>query len=137
MKDVFFGKQKNVSFSKIERVPKDKNSELTHANLWGLSIVTSLKGSNYYTTFIDDSSRKVWVQFLKNKYDIFALERLKVMVENKTNLKVKYLQSNNGGEYVDDDFKKYYIDNGIKIKNIPRIPQKKKNSVAKRMRTLK
>lgn len=30
----------------------------------------------------------------------------KAMVENEINLKVKSLQSHNGGEYVDDDFEK-------------------------------
>ena len=39
------------------------------------------------------------------------------------NLKVKCLQFNNGGEYEDVEFKKYFAENGIKIeKTIPRTP---------------
>ena len=49
----------------------EKSLELVHTDLWGLSLVTSLGGSRYYITFIDDSSRKVWVYFLKNKSDVF------------------------------------------------------------------
>lgn len=40
--------------------------------------VTSLGGSNYYVTFIDDSTRKIWVYFLKNKSDkVKCLKSLK------------------------------------------------------------
>ena len=46
------------------------------------------------------------------------------MVENEINLKVKCLQSDNGGEYEDAEFKKYCVENGIKMeKTIPRTPQ--------------
>ena len=53
------GKQKKVSFLKIDRTPKAKKLELIHTDLWGPSPVASLGGSRYYITFIDDSSRKV------------------------------------------------------------------------------
>lgn len=51
-------------------------------------------------------------------------------------LKVKNLRSDNDGEYVDGEFKKYYADNGIvMVKTIPGTSQQ--NGVAKRMnRTL-
>lgn len=134
-----FGKQQNVTFFKIEREPKDTNLELTHVDLQGLSTITSLESSNYYITFIDDSSWKVWgyfVYFLKNKPDIFyAFEKLKVMVENETYLKVKCLQSNNGEECKRWWFHKVLCRYGIKMKNILGIPQQ--NSVVGRMnRTL-
>ena len=53
------GKQKNVSFLKTSRTLKVENLELVHTDLWGPSLVASLRGSMYYITFIDDSSRKV------------------------------------------------------------------------------
>ena len=53
------GKQKNVSFLKTGRTPKAEKLELVHTDLWGSSPVASLRGSRYYITFIDDSSRKV------------------------------------------------------------------------------
>ena len=57
----------------------------------GAFSVTSLGGSRYYITFIDDSSRKVWVYFLKNKSDVFeAFKKWKAMVETETGLKVKF-----------------------------------------------
>lgn len=40
------------------------------------------------------------------------------MVENESNLKVKCLQSDNCGEYEDDEFKKYCAQDEIKKKKI-------------------
>lgn len=41
-------------------------------------------------TFIDDSSRNVWVYFMKNKSEVFdAFKKWKAVVENETELKVK------------------------------------------------
>lgn len=39
------------------------------------------------------------------------------------------MQSNNGEGYIDNDFKNYYADNGINMKNISGMPQQ--NSVVK------
>jgi hypothetical protein len=76
------GKQKKVSFVKIGRTPKLEKLDLVHTDLWGPSPVASLGGSRYYITFIDDSSRKVWVYFLKLKSDVFEVfKKWKVMVE--------------------------------------------------------
>ena len=58
-KSCILGKQKNVSFLKTSRTLKVENLELVHTDLWGPSLVASLRGSMYYITFIDDSSRKV------------------------------------------------------------------------------
>ena len=80
------GKQKNVSFMKTGRTPKAEKLELVHTDLWGPSPVA---GSRYYITFIDDSSRNVWVYFLKNKFDVFeTFKKWKAMVETETCLKV-------------------------------------------------
>ena len=131
------GKQKNVSFLKTGRTPKAKKLELVHTNLWGPSPVASLGGSRYYITFIDDSSRNVWVYFLKNKSNVFeTFKKWKAMVETETSLKVKCLISNNGGEYIDEGFSGYYAAQRIRMeKTIPKTPQQ--NGVAERMnRTL-
>ncbi|RVW88410.1 Retrovirus-related Pol polyprotein from transposon TNT 1-94 [Vitis vinifera] len=131
------GKQKKVSFLKTGRTPKAEKLELVHTDLWGPSPVASLGGSRYYITFIDDSSRKVWVYFLKNKSDVFVtFKKWKAMVETETGLKVKCLRSDNGGEYIDGGFSEYCVAQGIRMeKTIPGTPQQ--NGVAERMnRTL-
>ena len=131
------GKQKKVSFLKGGRTPKSKKLELVHTDLWGPSPIASLGGSRYYVTFIDDSSRKVWVYFLKNKSEVFeTFKKWRAMVETETDLKLKCLRSDNGGEYINGGFREFCAENGIRMeKTIPRTPQQ--NGVAERMnRTL-
>jgi hypothetical protein len=113
------GKQKKVSFLKGGRTPKSKKLELVHTNLWGPSPIASLGGSRYYVTFIDDSSRKVWVYFLKNKSEVFeTFKKWRAMVETETDLKLKCLRSENGGEYIDGGFKEFCAANGIKMERL-------------------
>ncbi|KAL5823751.1 hypothetical protein ACOSQ4_021651 [Xanthoceras sorbifolium] len=135
--DCIFGKQKKVSFAKIGKIPKAEKLELVHTDVWGPSPVSSLSGSLYYVTFIDDSTRKVWVYFLKKKSEVFdTFRKWKAMVENETGLKIKRLRSDNGGEYIDSRFREFCANSGIKMeKTVPMTPQQ--NGVAERMnRTL-
>ncbi|KAE8720675.1 V-type proton ATPase subunit G3 [Hibiscus syriacus] len=135
--DCIFGKQKKVSFAKIGKTPKAEKLKLVHIDVWGPSPVPSLAGSLYYVTFIDDSTRKVWVYFLKKKSKVFdTFRKWKAMVENETGLKVKRLRSDNGGEYRNRRFRDFCANNGIKMETtIPMTPQQ--NGVAERMnRTL-
>ena len=128
-----FGKQKKVSFLKNGRTPRSKKLELVHSDVWGPSPVASRGGLKYYVTFIDDSSRKVWVYFLKNKSDVFeTFKKWKALVETETGLKLKCLRSDNGGEYTDGDLKEFCASNCIRMeKTIPGTPQQ--NGVVERM----
>ncbi|KAE8731332.1 Detected protein of unknown function [Hibiscus syriacus] len=83
--DCIFGKQKKVSFAKIGKTPKAEKLELIHTDIWGPSPIPSLAGSLYYVTFIDESTRKVWVYFLKKKSEVFdTFRKWKDVVENET-----------------------------------------------------
>ena len=128
-----FGKQKKFSFEKISKTPKTEKLELVHTDVWGPTLVSSPAGSLYYVTFIDDSTRNVWVYFLKKKSEVFdTFRKWKAMVENKTGLKIKRLRSDNGGEYKDSRFKEFCANNGIKMeKTITMTSQQ--NGVAERM----
>ena len=59
-----------VNFSKIGKPSKVEKLEPIHIDTWGSSPVSSIGGSLYYITFIDDSTRKVWVYFLKKKLEV-------------------------------------------------------------------
>jgi len=120
-----------VSFKKAGRAPAEEKLELVHTDVWGLVSVSSIGGKQYFVTFIDDHSRKVWVYFLRHKSDVFeAFKKWKAMVENETGLKIKKLRSDNGGEYEDNEFKsdvfeafkkwKAMVENetGLKIKKL-------------------
>jgi hypothetical protein len=56
-----YAKQKRVIFLRVGNEKKCKNLELVHTDVWGLDEVSSLGGSRYYVTFINDANRKTWV----------------------------------------------------------------------------
>ena len=75
----------------------------------------ALSGAEYFLTFIDDHSRKIWIYFLKTKDEVFCqFKEFKALVENLTGKKIKFLRSNNGGEYVDKDFTDFCANEGIR-----------------------
>ena len=96
-----------------------------YTNVWGLAQVSSLGGSHYYVTFIDDVTRKVWVYFLRQKSDVFqSFKNWKCLVENEIGKKLKCLKSDNGGEYYNHEFEYYCSTNGIyRQKIVLRTPQ--------------
>jgi transposase InsO family protein len=77
--------------------------------------VTSVIGSMYYVPFIDDFSRKTWNYFLKTKDEVFSMfKEFKLVVENQIEKKIKFLRSNNGGEYTSKEFEYFFKEAGIK-----------------------
>ena len=76
--------------------------------------IDSIGGSKYILTFTDDYTRYVTVYFLKNKSEVYEkFQEYISMVENITGLKVKTLRTDNGGEYVSNDFCEYCVNKGI------------------------
>ena len=85
-----------------------------HLDVWGPTQISSLGGSHYYVIFIDDSTQKTWMYFLKQKFDFFEnFKKWKALVENETGKKLKCLRSDNGGEYCSTTFEYYCSINGI------------------------
>jgi hypothetical protein len=94
---------------------------------------STLGGSRYMLTIIDDYSRKVWSYFLKHKSNAFsAFKEWKVMIENQTEKKVKKLCTDNGLEFCSNEFNAYCKSQGIvRHYTIPYTPQQ--NGVAEHM----
>ena len=109
-------KEKESAFFKDWKGKKKKEKlELVHTNVWGPAQVSSLGGSHYYLKFIDDTTRKVWVYFLRHKSYVFqTFKNWKCLVENETGKKLKCLISDNGGEYCSHEFEDYFSTNGIR-----------------------
>ena len=79
--------------------------ELIHSDINGPIPTTSMNGSRYVLTFIDDFSRYLWVFFIKKKYEFLEkFIELKALVENASERKIKSLQYCNGGEYISSEF---------------------------------
>ena len=70
-----------------------------HSDVCGPMTVASLGGFLYFTTFIDNFSRRMWIYFLKGKDEVFSkFKEFKGLVENSNNREIKVLRSDNGGE---------------------------------------
>lgn len=59
--------------------------DLIHSYVCGMMSAVSLSGYHYYVTFINDSSRKTWIYFMKTKDEVFSrFQEFKALVENQT-----------------------------------------------------
>ncbi|GJW04263.1 retrotransposon protein, putative, ty1-copia subclass [Tanacetum coccineum] len=102
-KSCIFGKMTRKPFShQVERA-KDLFG-LTHTDVCGPFRTISRKGASYFITFTDDFNRYGYVYLIKHKHEVF--ETFKVFqneVENQHGKKIKAIQSDRYGFYVDVD----------------------------------
>jgi 5'-3' exoribonuclease 2 len=95
-----YGRQKRVRFLRVRKEKKNERLDLVHTDVWGPAQVSSLGGSRYYVTFIDDATRKTWVYCIRQKYDVFdTFKKWKALVDNETGKMLKCLKLDNGGGY--------------------------------------
>ncbi|GKC32792.1 retrovirus-related pol polyprotein from transposon TNT 1-94 [Tanacetum coccineum] len=106
-------------------------------DLCGPLRVQSINVKKYILVIVDDYSRFTWVKFLRSKdetptFIINLLKQLQVGL-NKT---VRFMQTDNGTEFVNKDLTDYYESIGITYKKtVPRTPQQN-GVVERRNRTL-
>uniref|UniRef100_A0A8R7PAD8 Integrase catalytic domain-containing protein n=1 Tax=Triticum urartu TaxID=4572 RepID=A0A8R7PAD8_TRIUA len=88
--------------------------EIVHSDVWGPSVVTSLLGERWFVTFIDGFSRYTWLYLLKQKCDVLsAFKDFYALICNQYNARVKIFRSDNGTEYVNQEFDYFLASNGI------------------------
>lgn len=69
--DYIYGRAKHVGFTLAQHDTKEK-LEYVHSDLWGAqSVPMSLSRCQYFISFIDGYTHKVWVYFLKTKDEVF------------------------------------------------------------------
>jgi hypothetical protein len=79
--------------------------QLVHSDFFGIVSVPSLGKSMYYVSFIYDFSRNTWRYFLKNKYKVFDMfKEFKALVENQIEKRINVLRTDNGGEFLGNEF---------------------------------
>jgi hypothetical protein len=75
----------------------------------------SFSGYRYYVQFQDDYSGFRVIYFIKQKNEVFRFFRIYVARMNiETGQRISTLRSDNGGEYVSNDFKAYLEEKGIR-----------------------
>ena len=107
--------------------------QLVHSDVCGPMPVVSMGGAQYFITFIDDFSQKVWVYSFKRKDQVLTIfQRFVTLVETQTDKKVKCLWSDKSGEYVSKAFQDFCDAKGIKRK-FPALYNPPQNGVVERM----
>ncbi|CAJ2642413.1 unnamed protein product [Trifolium pratense] len=130
------GKQHKVKFG-VGVHKSTRPFEYVHSDLWGPASVSTHGGGSYFLSIIDDYSRRVWVYIIKNKSDTFEkFKEWHTLIENQTGSKLKLLRTDNGLEFVSEQFNEFCRKLGIKRhKTVAYTPQQ--NGLAERMnRTL-
>ncbi|KAM0993394.1 hypothetical protein ACFX2A_009186 [Malus domestica] len=109
------GKQIKVSFASSNADNRSKEQlSYIHSDVWGPAPTKSNGGARYFVTFMNYFSTKLWVYFMKQKSEVFAkFKEWKTETENQTARKIKYLRSDNGGEYTSNEFTDYCKQEGI------------------------
>jgi transposase InsO family protein len=86
-------------------------------DLFGLMAYLSIGGSKYGLVIVDDFSRFTWVFFLQDKSETQGtLKRFWRRAQNKFELKVKKIRSDNGSEFKNLQVEEYLEEEGIKHK---------------------
>ena len=92
--------------------------DLIHSYIIGPLPTPSYGNSRYVLTFIDDFSRYCWVYFLKQKYEVFEIFKVfKSLVENLSGNKIKFLKTDNGNEYFNNNLQQLCEENGIQMQH--------------------
>ena len=109
-----YGKAHQLPYNESKFRAK-KPLELIHSDVFGPVKQASVSGMRYMVTFIDDYSRYVWTFFMKEKSETFSkFQEFKTAVEGELRTKICCLRSDNGGEYVSEEFGRYLKECGIR-----------------------
>ena len=79
--------------------------EIIHTNVCGPMSVEARGRDHYFLAFTDDLSRYGYIYLMKHKSETFdKFKEFQSEVDNRRNKKIKFLQSDRGGEYLSYEF---------------------------------
>ena len=133
------GKMHKLPHHPLGDVRSKERLQLVHTDVCGPMQTQSIGGSTcrYLITFIDDHSRFCRTYFMKHKSEaIEKFKEFKAVAEKESGMTIKALRSDQGGEYMSEEFKIYLGEWGIRSESTAAYsPQQ--NGVAERLnRTL-
>jgi transposase InsO family protein len=126
LKDVVFEKDKLYSACQASKqvanthprkayMSTSRVLELLHTDLFGPTTYASLGGNLYCLVIVDDYSRYTWVFFLHDKTEVTSsFKKFAKRAQNKFDVKIKKIRSDNGKEFVNINIEAYYDEVGIK-----------------------
>ncbi|KMQ86250.1 retrovirus-related pol polyprotein from transposon tnt 1-94 [Lasius niger] len=125
------GKMCRAPFPKVsERVTA--KGQLIHSDVCGPMRVASHGKKQYFTIFIDDFSGWCEVRFISQKNQVISeFESFRALVSTQHGEAIKCLQSDNGREYVNQDFDQLLRKHGI-LRRLTAPYNPEQNGVAER-----
>lgn len=85
-----------------------------HSDVCGPMPTNSLGGKRYFVTFVDDYTRFCSVYFTRNKSEVFnKFKEFESRVSSECESSIATLRSDNGGEYLSEEFESYLTSKGI------------------------
>ncbi|GJU66909.1 putative RNA-directed DNA polymerase [Tanacetum coccineum] len=146
LKDISFDFKNNVCDSCVKakhtRTPFPKSFiktnecfELIHCDIWGKYRKPSTSHASLFLTIVDDFSRALWVFLIKHKSEASdasdCLISFHNMVKTQFSKPIKWIRSDNGGEFTSNRMKEFYAREGILLETTcPHTP--KQNGVVER-----
>lgn len=87
---------------------------IIHSDVYGPMRTQSNDGARYFVTFTDDHSRYTEVRFIRNKSDVFKeFVNFRSLFETQHGIRPKCLQSDNGLEFLSNEFDNYLKQHGM------------------------
>ncbi|XP_073026767.1 uncharacterized protein [Primulina eburnea] len=126
------GKQTHVSHPVLPTPGTTRCLELLHMDLMGLMEAESLGGKKYSFVCVDDFSHFSWVNFIKEKSDMFdVFKNLITRITNLHSLKIRRIITDHGKEFENRSFSSFCDRKGISHEfSAPKTPQQ--NGIAER-----
>jgi len=107
------GKHTKLPF-KLSNCNSNEPFVLVHSDVWGPAPIDSYNGYKYFVIFIDDFSKVTWLYLMKNKSEVLShFQEFSNFVENQFNYKIKTFRTDNGTEFVNQNFTNYLKQKGI------------------------
>ena len=94
---------------------------ILYTDAWGPSPIKSMDGFSYFVICVDHYTKYVWLDPLKNKYDLFlTFQNYKQLIENYFQTKIIIVYLHGGGEYV--QLKNFFSSLGLHLQTPPHTP---------------
>ncbi|GAA0153554.1 hypothetical protein LIER_11764 [Lithospermum erythrorhizon] len=106
-------KQQRLMFNKTSEY-SNVLFDLIHIDLWGPYKVATRLDTRYFLTIVEDGSRSNWTMLLSNKMHVFnVVKSFFNMVKKQFNIDIKRIRTDNGSEFLSNDFQSFVSNLGV------------------------
>ena len=131
------GKAQRAPFKASGDSAASSKLELLHTDVCGPLPVTSLGGSKYFVTILDDYTKSSTVHTLAHKSETAAAVKATItQLETQGGTRVRRLRCDNGSEYINQELKAFCASKGIMLETTVRYSPEQNGAAERLNRTL-